>query len=104
MPRNKIDPIYIAIAGHAVSLDPRTGDEIWRAKLKSSSSYATISMADGRLLVGVSGEVFCLNPSTGEVMWHNKLKGLGMGVVAFPGSDLAQHAAAMAAAAAAGAA
>jgi outer membrane protein assembly factor BamB len=100
MPRNKINPIFIAIGGNAVSLDPRTGDEIWRAKLKSSGSYATISMSDGRLLVGISGEVFCLNPATGDVLWHNKLKGLGMGVVAFPGSDVAQQAAAIAAAAA----
>ncbi len=100
MARNRMDPLFIAVGGHAVAIDPRTGDEIWRTKLKSSASYATIVMVDGRLLVGASGELFCLDPSTGEVVWHNKLKGLGLGVVAFPGTDLAQHAAAMAAAAA----
>ena len=104
MARKKLDPLFIAIGGHAVALDSRTGEEIWRTKVKSSSSYATMSMVDGRLLMGVSGEVFCLNPSNGEVIWHNKLKGLGMGIVAFPGTDVAQVAAAAAAAAAAGAA
>jgi outer membrane protein assembly factor BamB len=103
MARPKLEPLYIAVGGHAVCIDPRNGDEIWRTKLKGAS-YATIAVINGQILAGASGELFCLHPRTGEILWHNKLKGLGIGIIAFPGSDVATlHAAAAAAAAAAGA-
>ena len=100
MARTRVQPLFIGVGGHAVAIDNRTGEEIWRTKLKSSASFVTISLVEGQLLVGASGELFCLNPKTGEVLWHNKLKGLGLGVVAFTGSDaMAQYAVAAAAAA-----
>lgn len=101
MARIRLQPLFIGVGGHAVAIDNRTGEEIWRTKVKSSASFVTISLVEGQLLVGASGELFCLNPKTGEVLWHNKLKGLGLGVVAFTGTDAtAQIAAASAAAAA----
>ncbi len=100
MARTKLQPLYIGVGGHAVAIDARTGEEIWRTKLKSSASFLTITLMDGQLLAGASGELFCLDPKSGEVLWHNKLKGLGLGVVAFTGSDAtAQYAASAAAAA-----
>lgn len=105
MARVRLQPIFIGVGGHAVAIDNRTGEEIWRTKLKSSASFVTISLFDGRLLAGASGEIFCLEPKSGEILWHNKLKGLGLGVVAFTGTDLgAQIAAASAQAASAAAA
>lgn len=87
-PTSKPQPLYIGIGSHVVCLHPVTGDEIWRTKLKSVS-YVTIQIADGRILAGAGGEVFCLDPRSGEILWHNKLKGLGLGIVAFAGSDVA---------------
>ena len=101
MARIRLQPLYIGVGGHVVAIDNRTGEEIWRTKLKSSSSFVTISQFEGLLLAGASGELFCLNPKGGEVLWHNKLKGLGLGVVAFAGSDATVQLAAAAAAAAA---
>lgn len=103
MSLTKLAPLYIAVGGHAVCIDPRNGDEVWRTKLKGAS-FATIAIINGQLLAGASGELFCLDPRTGSILWHNKLKGLGMGVVAFQGSDVSSiHAALVAQAAAASA-
>jgi outer membrane protein assembly factor BamB len=96
--------LIIAIHGHAVRIDPATGAEVWRTKLKSAS-FPTVFVDGNRVYAGASGELFCLDKSTGEILWRNRLKGLGLGTVAFPGgSDVAASAAAAAAAAASGAA
>lgn len=80
------DRLFIAIGGHAVALDPSTGTEIWRTKLKVSS-FVTVWFSGTRLFAGAGGELFCLDPGSGAILWRNKLKGLGMGVVAFTTSS-----------------
>ncbi len=88
--------LFIGVGGHVVAIDPATGEEVWRTKLKTSS-FATVSLTDAGLFGAAGGELFRLDPATGSVLWHNKLKGLGMGLVAFPGSaDVAGAAAAIA--------
>ncbi len=99
-PKSKPEPLYIGVGGHIVCLHPTTGDEIWRTKLKSAA-YVTLQVTDGSIMAGAGGELFCLDPRTGEIRWHNKLKGLGLGVIAFAGSDMAVMQAAIAAQAAA---
>ncbi len=94
--RSKPEPLYVGIGGHIVCLHPTTGAEIWRTKLKSAT-YVTLQVADGNVIAGAGGELFCLDPRTGEIRWHNKLKGLGLGVVAFAGNDIAAIQAAVAA-------
>ena len=98
MARHKLTPIYLAIGGHVVAVHSTSGEEIWRTKLKSSASYITICVIDGTLYAGAGGELFCLNAGSGEILWNNKLKGLGHGLIAFAGSELAASAAAMQAA------
>jgi outer membrane protein assembly factor BamB len=90
-------PLVIGVGGHAVRLDPTTGSELWRTKVKGSS-YVTVSHAPGRVFAGAGGEVFCLDEATGRMLWRSKLKGLGLGVVAFPASGELVAAAAEAAA------
>jgi outer membrane protein assembly factor BamB len=94
--------LIIAIYGHAVRIDPATGTELWRTKLKRAS-FPTVSVDGNRVYAGASGELFCLDKSTGEILWRNRLKGLGLGTVAFAGSNDVVGAAAAAAPAAAGA-
>jgi len=77
--------LVIGIGGHAMALDPTTGAEIWRTKLKGNP-FVTVAVSDGRVFAATSGEVFCLDIGTGEVLWHNALKGLGIGVVSFASS------------------
>jgi outer membrane protein assembly factor BamB len=96
--------LIIGVGGHAVAIDPSTGGEIWRTKLKGSG-FVTVARAAGRVFAGARGELFCLDESTGGVLWRNRLAGLGYGLVAFSGaSDVAAEAAAVAARSAAGAA
>jgi outer membrane protein assembly factor BamB len=95
--------LYVGIGGHVVALDPGTGEEIWRRKLRSST-FVTVQVAGDAVLAGAAGELYCLDAMTGTIRWHNRLKGLGMGLVAFGGSSEVGVAAAMAAAAASAAA
>ena len=91
--------LFLGVGGHVVALDPASGQELWRTKIKDSS-VTTIWSVGQRIYAGSQGEVFCLDAAVGHVLWHNKLKGLGQGVVAFPGSE-PEAAAAVAAAQAA---
>jgi outer membrane protein assembly factor BamB len=94
------DRLFLGVGGHVVAIDPATGDEIWRTRLKSTT--VTTVWSDGkRVYGGAQGELFGLDAASGNLLWHNKLKGLGMGIVAFPGSSLEAAAAAAAQAAAA---
>jgi len=80
------EPVIIGVGSHVVAIDPSTGTEIWRTKLKMAG-LVTVSVAGRRVYAGASGELFCLDVATGDILWRNRLKGLGMGVVAFPGSS-----------------
>jgi len=91
--------LIIGVGGHVVAIDPATGDELWRTKLRSST-YVTLSETADRIYAGANGELFCLDRARGNLLWHNKLKGLGLGIVAF-GDDYASIIAAAEAAAAA---
>ena len=77
--------LFVGVGSHVVALDPTTGSELWRTKLRSSS-FVTISVDGDRIYAGAGGELFCLDASTGSIVWHNKLKGLGLGIVAFASS------------------
>jgi outer membrane protein assembly factor BamB len=96
------ESIHIGVGGHVVAIDAKTGDELWRTKLKGAS-FVSLLVRDNRVYAGSNGELFCLDGNTGELKWHNKLKGLGLGFVTVSSND-SSAAAAMAAAAAAQAA
>lgn len=96
------DRLFLGVGGHVVAIDPATGDEIWRTRLKGTT-ITTVWSDGNRVYGGAQGELFCLEATSGSLLWHNRLKGLGMGIVAFPGSSL-EAAAAVAAAQAAAAA
>jgi len=91
------DRLFVGVGSHLVAIDPATGTEIWRTKLKTAS-FVTVALAGNHLLGGAGGEVFCLDPSTGKIIWRNRLKGLGIGLVAFSSSTDLAGGAAMAAA------
>lgn len=93
--------IIIGLGGHVAAIDPGSGVEIWRTKLRGSG-FVTILQTDERVYAGAGGQLFCLDASSGSILWSNPLKGLGLGVVAFSNSgDLVLAAAEAAARAAA---
>jgi len=83
--RDQKKPLYIGLRYYVVALDPDTGQEFWRTKLRQAT-ITTVWLSDGALFAGCNGELFWLDPATGAVLWHNRLKGLGYGVITFPGT------------------
>lgn len=87
MARARTELLVIGIGSYAVGINPKTGEEAWRTKLKASG-YVTLLRDGDRVYAGAGGELFCLDSRTGELLWQNKLKGLGLGVIGFSGSGV----------------
>ena len=87
--------LVIGIGGHAVGIDPATGTEVWRTKLKGSD-IVTVHDAGQHVFAGAGGVLFCLETGTGQILWNNQLRGLGRGLIAFTADDEAGGAAAIA--------
>lgn len=82
MARTRTGILYIGIGGHVAAIDPATGTELWRTKLKANP-YVSLQQVGAKLYAGAGGELFCLDAATGSILWRNRLKGLGMGLIAF---------------------
>ena len=82
MAESHVGVLYIGIGGHAVAIDPATGTELWRTKLKVTS-FVTVQAAGSIVFAGAGGELFGLDAASGGILWRNKLKGLGTGLIAF---------------------
>ena len=86
MPRDLRTLLFVGIKASVVALDARSGDEVWRVKLKGMSDFVTV-LWDGEFLVAATyGELFGLDPRDGTITWHNKMKGLGLGFVSLASS------------------
>ena len=94
MAKAKADLLVIGVGGHAVAVDPETGTEFWRTRLKTTT-FVTVCRAGARVFAGAGGELFCLDAGSGAILWRNKLRGLGLGLVAFPGGSEEATAAAL---------
>lgn len=70
--------LFIGIKGHVVCLDRKTGNELWRQKLRSSS-ITNVVLDQGMLYAFARGHLYALKPQDGAVVWENKLPGLGYG-------------------------
>ena len=97
------DVLYIGIGSHLVAINPSSGEELWRTKLKGSS-FITLCVKPNAIYAGAAGELFCIDPSTGSIRWKNRLVGLGNGLISFSDASTAAMVAAIAAAQAAAAA
>ncbi len=80
---NPSDPklLYVGTGSHVVAIDTVTGLDLWRTKVKSSSTPISLLVRDGLVYVGSGGRVHCLDGLTGQLLWTNDLKGLGLGSV-----------------------
>jgi len=87
MPRDPQVLLYVGIKNTVLALDDRTGEEVWRAELKSSD-FVTVLWDGEALFVACRGEVWRLDPRTGGVIWHNELKGLGWGLASLASTRL----------------
>jgi outer membrane protein assembly factor BamB len=80
VPRDPQTLVFVGIKDSVMALDDRTGEPVWRTKLRRSDFVSVLW--DGEALIAAnSGEVYRLDPQTGAVLWHNELKGMGLGLV-----------------------
>lgn len=90
--------LLVGVKGSVLAFHRETGEHLWAAELKSSSTSDFVSFAsdDTRIYAHTGGELFCLELKTGRKLWHDRLKGFGYGIASlgFPGSTPASAAAA----------
>ena len=73
-----MNKLYIGIKGHAVCVDKRNGNEIWRTKVKGNWGGVTNICHDkNSVFVYTNGHLFCLDANNGSIKWENGLPGLG---------------------------
>ncbi len=82
----KQDVLFIGVGCHVVAIHTNSGEELWRTRLKTAT-FVTVQVDGDRVYGGAGGELFCLEAASGQLLWQNKLKGLGLGLVAFPGTS-----------------
>jgi len=71
-----MDKLFLGISNHVVSLSKKTGEQLWKTKLKSSS-ITNVYYEDGNIFAYSGGHLFCLQASDGAILWENPLKGFG---------------------------
>ncbi len=73
-------PLLGGLHGTVVAMDPQTGAERWRTKLKGMQ-FVNVACDADRVYAATQGQLWCLDVTTGTVLWQNKLSGLGFGIV-----------------------
>jgi len=71
-----MEQLFLGISNHVVSLNKKTGEQIWKTKLKTSS-ITNVYYEDGSIFAYSGGHLFCLKASDGDILWENPLKGFG---------------------------
>ena len=80
MAREPRELLFVGIKNVVVALDPGSGSEVWRTKLKGGD-FVTVLWDGKNLFAANYGEVFRLEPASGSILWKNEMKGLRTGVV-----------------------
>lgn len=73
-----MEKLFLGISGCVVCLDKKTGQELWKTKLKRSE-ITNVYYESDFIYAYSGGHLFCLNASAGEIQWENQLNGLGYG-------------------------
>ena len=82
MAKAKADLLVIGVGGHAVAVDPETGTELWRTRLRTTT-FVTVCRDGARVFAGAGGEPLCLDAGSGNILRRDRPKGLGLGFAAF---------------------
>ncbi len=71
-----MEKLFLGISNHVVCLNKKTGEQLWKTKLKSST-ITNVYYEDGNIFAYSGGHLFCLQASDGSIVWENPLKGFG---------------------------
>ena len=84
----KNEVIVIGCNGYVLAINSKTGEELWRVKLRAGvlggSRGADVSvLADGdKVYAGCSGRIYAIRINDGSILWQNELNGIGFNEVA----------------------
>ncbi|WP_144392313.1 PQQ-binding-like beta-propeller repeat protein [Pleionea sediminis] len=71
--------IFLGMRGVAICIDKKSGEIVWKTKLKSGSSVTNVTVDGDDVIVYSGGHLFCLDIDSGTEKWSNSLKGMGYG-------------------------
>jgi outer membrane protein assembly factor BamB len=71
-----MDKLFLGISNHVVCLSKKTGEQLWKTKLKSST-ITNVYYENANVFAYSGGHLFCVNASDGSIIWENPLKGFG---------------------------
>jgi outer membrane protein assembly factor BamB len=71
-----MEKLFLGISNHVVCLSKKTGEQLWKRKLKSSS-ITNVYYESECVFAYSGGHLFCLQGSDGAILWENPLKGFG---------------------------
>ncbi|MCJ8311452.1 MAG: PQQ-binding-like beta-propeller repeat protein [Saccharospirillaceae bacterium] len=73
-----MDKLFLGINNHVICLNKKTGEQIWKTKLKSST-ITNVYYETDNVFAYSGGHLCCLSAAEGSIIWENPLKGLGYG-------------------------
>lgn len=77
---NLSDLVFSGFNRRVAALDRRSGKIVWQWRASKGSSYVSLLLDSGILIVSVDGYMYGLNPLTGSQLWYNPMDGFGTGV------------------------
>ncbi len=74
------DLVFTGFNSRVAALHRDTGEIVWQWKSPKGTSYVTLLLEPGLLVVSVCGYMYGLDPLTGGQLWFNPMAGFGGGV------------------------
>ncbi|MDB6072859.1 MAG: hypothetical protein JWO89_499 [Verrucomicrobiaceae bacterium] len=81
------DLVYVGFHKRVAALNRKTGEIVWQWQASSGSSYLTLLVDGGMVIVSVDGYMYGLEASSGRELWFNSMKGFGTGVASLASAN-----------------